>query len=145
MPRPTLSSHMKDMKTYSVLLTQTTEADLLAHMKSASQEYEARYEPYHDKLERILETESAHNPYRKHKWRESRPTRKYQHKWAWNDWGIDDDEEMANYYWLGRVRNDMIRCDREFKWSENPLLSQWANDFLYQMEKCMESIRANED
>ena len=144
MPRPVLATHLKECKTISVLLTKTTEADLLKHFQTAFEKYEDHWRPYYDKLERIVQDQYDHNPYRKANWRKCSPDRKYAKGWEWNDWHVDDEASMERYYWMSAIRSDLRRCDSEFKWSEKEE-HKWVGEFEYLIKKCLDSLRSNEE
>ena len=145
MPRQSLPSHLKNLKTYGVLLTQTTEEDLLKHLQEASKRYESHWQGYYDKLNGIVQDLHDRNPYRKHNWRKGSPERRYKNGWEWNDFAVDDDDKMKAYYWIFDIRHDLKRCGDEFKWGEkDDEIGQWYRDFEYQVGRLISNLHETE-
>lgn len=139
MPRPTLPSILKNCDTYEVLLTKTTEEDLLKHFKSASEEYEAKWRSYYDRLDTITAQQYHSNPYTNHNWRKGSPERKFAKGYEW--YRCDDE----SYEWLYAIRNDLRRCEREFKWSQQEELKEWYGNFDYLIDKCLGLLRSTQE
>lgn len=131
MPRPTLPSHLKNTKTYEVLLTQTTEEDLLKHFQEASETYEARWRFYYDRLDMLVQQHFNHNVYRKHNWRKGFPKRMIRggYEWIHND-------DYEGYSWLWDIFHDLRRCDLEFKWNQQ----EWFVEFYGLVDKRLDML-----
>lgn len=145
MPRASLHPRMKNCESYDVNITQTTEEDLLNHLKKASEEYEERWQAHYDKLHLVVERQHDHNPYRKCNWRKGSPERKYEKGWEWNQWHHEDTAGRDHYHWLFRIRHDLVLCNREFKWSDNKELEKWYSEFDYFTERCLNTINSTEE
>lgn len=141
MPRASLPSHLKNLRTYSVLLTQTTEEDLLAHFRKASETYEEKNRPFYETLDKALQKQYAENPYRHANWRKCSPPRRFAKGHEWLQIDLDNDKDYDKYQWLAYVGRDLHWCNLEFKWSEAPETAKWYGDFLYLMERCRTMMR----
>ena len=138
MPRPSLPSHLQRMTTYDVLLTQTTEEDLKNHFQASVLEYEARWKPYADELERCVSDAFTHNPYLGRSWRKSGPTRLYPKGHEWNRMDSSNDAEVKKYFWIYEFAFDFRRCINEFKWEQ-------FEDDLHMISRCLDTMKSGED
>lgn len=127
MPRPTLPTHFKDMRTYSVQLTKTTEEDLKEHMKSSCERYEMVVREEIDEQNRILRILTDTNPYSNSKWRKGRPERIYERGY---DRRSVREEDLPQREWVVYLAREFGWCMREFKWED-----EWAIDFAYTIER----------
>jgi hypothetical protein len=141
MPRVSLPSHLKNLRTYTVLLTQTTEQDLLDHFRKASETYEEKNRPFYEMLDKALQAQYAENPYRRHNWRKGSAQRKFAKGHEWLQIDLENDTEYNKREWLLYVGRDLHWCNLEFKWSEKPETSTWYGDFVYRMEQCRTTMR----
>ena len=138
MPRTSLPSHLSRCTTYEVLLTKTTEEDLLAHFKSAFETYEARWKPYAEELERCVADAFAHNPYLGRSWRKGGPTRLYPKGHEWNRMDPNNEAEIQKYHWIWEFAFDLHRCMREFNWKEMDQQDEFVS-------KCLDEIKSGQD
>lgn len=133
MPRVSLPSHFKNLRTYNVLLTQTTEDDLLDHFRRVSETYSYQDREFHNELFSIIEAQHSVNPYRSHNWRRGTPERRYKNGWEWIS--MDDEKKYEAYQRLVWFGFDFKKCDDEFHWTTNPETAVWAEGFLRQTEQ----------
>lgn len=129
MPRASLPSYLKRLTTYDVLLTQTTEEELLTHFENESKTFEERWKPFADALSCAIEKLYDNNPYIGHNWRRGPPDRLYNKGIGWFEL---NDETFEKYSRLSSLRNDMAICEKEFKWSQK---HDWVSGFLYLLEQ----------
>lgn len=141
MPRVSLPSHLKNLRTYTVLLTQTTEQDLLEHFRKASETYDERNKPFYEMLDKALQKQYAENPYRSANWRKCAPPRRFAKGHEWLQINLENDTEYEKREWLLYVARDLHWCNLEFKWAENPETAKWHGDFVYLMERCKTTMR----
>jgi plasmid stabilization system protein ParE len=138
MPRTLLPSSLKNLRSYEVLVTQTTEDDLRRHFQSWSERFESVWSKYYHEVLACIEGLSE-NPYLGRSWRNKSPERLYEkgHEWL-NETNID-------IYWkIWEVRRDLQICDMELKWSTKQETAEWYADFLYTMKQCSSYIRSAE-
>lgn len=138
MPRPCLSTHLKNCKTFEVLLTKTTEEELLAHFASAYAVYEDRWRPYHERVDECVKQNYEDNPYRQLNWRKGTPKRKYTKGWEWQ---VLTPDNVENYAWLTSIRGDLLRCSQEFTWNTT---QPWTVEFEARMQRCTDTLTYNE-
>jgi len=135
MPRPTLPTHFKDMRTYPVQLTKTTEEQLKEHMLHASETYDEKVKVLLDEQRRMLDILAYENPYMSHSWRKGSPERRFKH-------GYDalklSEDKVDQDMWCYNIARDFEMCVKEFKWND-----EWVHDFRYKIEQTRETMREN--
>lgn len=136
MPRTSLPTHFKEMRTYPVQLTKTTEEDLKSHMKSMCESYQAKVQPELNEQSRILNLLThENNPYKNHKWRKGHPERRFKSGFDQNN---ITEEKADQLYASLNVERDFRMCLREFKWTDD-----WVVEFNRRVDDTRDRIRRN--
>lgn len=121
MPRPSLPSSLKILKTFDVALTKTTQEELWSHFVDAFSWYRKRAYYLIEKIEALGEDIDADNPFSKCSWRNtssisSYPSRKYESETPYD---VFDDAEAERYNYLFKIRSDLERCGRLLGWADD--------------------------
>jgi Tfp pilus assembly major pilin PilA len=116
MPRATLPTCVKNLRTIEVFLTKTTEEILWAHFQKLLENWEERADAYSAQLDALSQKYYDTNPYENYTindWRNNRPKLKYKNaKYSW----IEDDDDYTN---LNDIKHDVMRCVRAFpEWEQ---------------------------
>lgn len=125
MPRVTLPSSLKNLKTYEVLLTQTTEADLRSHFNGLFALFEAGKDKYMKRISDVVGMFLDENPYANRDWKKHTPTRHYKESFAWFG---ENEDEMTEYFSFSNLFADLNRIAKHYEWEE-------LDDMKYEMEK----------
>ena len=144
MPRHALPSHLKNLKTYDVVLTQTSEDDLYDHFVSKSQNYEPLVQSFRTDLSAALEDIRDVNPYLNHNWRKGAPDRVYPTGCEWMNVDIESERYLDKFWFLSRLQQDFLICNKEFKWSSNVNKEEFCNEFEFMMYRCIEQIKSDQ-
>lgn len=116
MPRSTLPNVLSKMETMEVLITQTTEEEILEHMKKEVVGLEDSINMYKKHLNDLVNKYFYTNPYDKYDiqdWRNNRPIRKYKHDSL--RWLTEQGEDfMTGFFHMLKVINDVKRCVKAF-------------------------------
>lgn len=137
MPRPTLASNLKNLRTYEVLVTQTTEDDLWSHFCKEFETFDSRIYKYYSRLSDAVDYYVRKNPYAKFNWKNGPPQRKFK---DFMDWFGDNEAEITEYFRLGYLINDLRLCDKEFGWSSDDELCPQYYDMFNEAEKYQHMI-----
>lgn len=133
MPRESLPTHFKDMRTLVVQVTKTTEEELKDHFKKISEVYVSRSEPFYKKLRSAMESLTEDCPYTKHNWRKGLAKRLYEKGHEWNR--MHEETEMNAYAWLFYVKKDLLWCIEEFTWTD-----EWVNTLIREVDRFREML-----
>ena len=144
MPRHTLPSHLKNLKTYDVALTQTSEDDLYDHFVSKCQNYESLVQSFRTDLSAALEDIRDVNPYLNHNWRKGAPDRVYPTGCEWMNVDIESERYLDKFWFLSRLQQDFLICNKEFKWSSNVNKEEFCNEFEFMMYRYIEQIKSDQ-
>jgi hypothetical protein len=137
MPRASLPSALKVLKSFAVVLTKTTQEEIWEHFVDAFSWYRKRAYYLIEKIEALSEEIDAQNPFSKCSWRNtssisSYPTRKYENETPYE---IFDDAECERYNYLFKIKSDLQRCGRILKWNEDEEYKQQFAEFTYITEE----------
>lgn len=136
MPRASLPSSLKQLYTYPVLLTKTTEEELLKYFEEESQTFEERWKPFQTILTDAINELHRDNPYRRHNWRRGIPKRMFPQGHI----PTQSEEELERYEKITFLGFDLKRCDTAFHWSDT---HEWVRDFLYKLESLRQQQNDN--
>lgn len=135
MPRVTLPSSLKNLKTYEVLLTQTTEADLRSHFKGLFALFEAGKDKYTKRISDVVGMFLDENPYANKDWKKRSPTRHYKESFAWFG---ENDAEMQEYFSFSNLFSDLNTIVRHYEWEE-------LDDMKFELEKFSTHISSGQN
>jgi len=140
MPRESLPSHLKSIKTMEVQLTKTTEEDLWKHFLHRFSNIEDEYKFIHDRLDKAIEYLYNKNPYYRHNFRKNRcPDRIYGcMEWLNSNIESSDYEKFWNYYDL---RSDLKRCNGEFKWIDDETKGGEYSSMMYVIDRLLDQTK----
>lgn len=129
MPRQSLPAELKNLSTYDVCLTQTTEEDLYKHFNTNVYEYLEMYEKNVKAYDRHIQRIYEKNPYTEYNWRNKYPTRKYEKGIL----SFKTEEETDIYFrYTYEIWRDLRLCNHAFGWSNQ---HEWVDDVLETAEK----------
>lgn len=130
-----MPTYFKDMGSYPVLLTKTTEEELKEHFKKASELYMERIQPDIDEQRRLLKMLYNENPYKQRNWRKGKPERLYEN-------GFDrhqlKEEDAKGREWKACLWRDFRWCIDVYEWKED-----WVVPFDQMMRKAHEIYKNN--
>ena len=142
MPRPSLPSSMKNLYTYSVVLTQTTEEDLYKHFEKDCEKCLEYYKNYVKELDALVNYVFHNNEYKVYSdkyWRKQSPERKYKNGIVIlksrdeRDQDIHKSKIDKEFRSTFEIWRDLMMCDEEFEWSKK---YKWVETMLYEVQKC---------
>ena len=137
MPRPTMPTYFKNMESYSVQLTKTSEEDLKEHFCKSSERYTAKVEADIDEQRRLLKMLYNENPYNQKNWRKGSPERLYKD-------GFDKkslrDEKANELKWQLDIQRDFKWAMDVYKWEED-----WAVELMQFIYRSTERYKSNFD
>lgn len=116
MPRKSLPPMVKELMTYNVCLTSTTEEQLWEHFCKSVDLFEEQMRRITDQLDSICSDIYEYNPYTKYDWRRGKPSRKY---WDISEIHIMADDELEQYRRNIGFRFDLKRCNSAFEWEKD--------------------------
>ena len=137
MPRKSLCSEMKNMRSMKVSLTQTTEAEICEHLEAEYKELEplmVEMKAEQEKMINLVFNHKTNNPYSLMSWRKGSPTRLKFSQW-YGDYDKNGDKWLEAEMRVYALRDDIKLCDSVFKWSENTDMS----DILFQTQKYIDN------
>jgi len=140
MPRPTLASTLKNLRTIEVLLTQTTEEELWSHFCDSFKTFERNAQRY------TLEIEDAtryvmSNPYASCSWRHGDPPREFENELAWIRGDLET--EIKPFFYMRDFYTDLKICAKQLKWDADEEYSQQCREMLWACEKSKEQFRSD--
>jgi Asp-tRNA(Asn)/Glu-tRNA(Gln) amidotransferase C subunit len=124
MPRVSLPSTLKHLRSYEVLLTQTTESDLRSHYLKLYNQFELNKEKYKTRLMTVYNRFLDENPYLNKDWKKNIPSRHYKDFLYWFG---EDDSEMQEYFNFTILCNDLKTLSKNLNWEE-------LDEMLFQVE-----------
>lgn len=130
MPRVSLPSTLKSLKTYDVLLTQTTEDDLRSHFKIAFELFESGKSKYTTRISDVVGMFLESNPYVERDWKKHVPTRHYKETFAWFG---ENENEMQEYFNFSSLLSDLNVISRHYEWEE-------LDDMKFEVQKFTDHI-----
>lgn len=136
MPRPSLPASLKALRTFSVVLTKTTQEELWLHFVDAFSWYSKRAYYLINKIEEIDTEIVCANPFSKCSWRNTSlisayPTRKYADE---SPHSVFDEAECSRYEYLIHIHNDLDRCGRILGWKDDEEYAPTFAEFIAQAE-----------
>jgi len=150
MPRTTLPRITANMMTMEVLITQTKEETIRAHLEAKQEWFEETLEVYRKHLSKLVDAFANSDPYAKYTiedWRAQRPSMK--HKRDKMRWITDYGEQFTDTYTeMLKFKNDYRLCFKAF-----PEWEDWLLDTVMLIERTTldtdellmyESLRYNE-
>ena len=136
MPRSSLPSHLKNMQTMEVLLTQTTEDEVRSHIKNLFLAFENSKDKYTKRISSVVTYFSDKNPYLNHNWKKGKPNRLHKEVGSW--FGTDENERQE-YSKYNSLNKDILLISKNFDWEE-------LDDMKFEFEKFNSHIHtAQED
>ena len=147
MPRVSLPSTLKNLQTYEVLLTKTTESDIRSHFKEAYATFEQKIEKYKKRIYDAVGIFIDGNPYANKDWKVRPPTRHYKESLYWFG---DDEVELREYMNMSILLADLKRLEKHFDWEELEEMVFEAESFINYMTtgqndlKTWEELRFNQ-
>ena len=142
MPRVSLPSSLKKLKTYEVMLTQTTEADLRSHCQSFFANFEAKQHKYMSRISNAVGMFLDGNPYEDRDWKKHTPIRHYKDLLTWFG---DDEEEMQEYIAFLMFLSDVNIFAKHFQWEELDDVKFEVETFMTYMSSGQEDLRKLEE
>ena len=139
MPRPTLAPTLKNLRTTSVLLTQTTEEELWSHFTTNFKRFEETADRFMAELEDALRYVKL-NPYASCSWRREPPKREFDGELSWIRGDLD--VEFKAYFYMYDFFADLRMCDRHLKWSADEEYGQRCQEMLWYCERKQEEFRS---
>lgn len=133
MPRLSLPTQLKSLKSYEVLLTQTQEDELLDFYTGRITWFHAIKEKYTQNIANVLNMFMDENPYSDHNWKKREPTRYYNEPFIW----LANDDEITEYFKIGSLIHDLTIIAKTFEW-EN------IKDWLFELEKFQRGISSDQ-
>ena len=130
MPRLSLPSTLKQLQSYEVLVTQTTEEELKSYFNTYFSVFQSESRKYTNRIDAVLSTFIDGNPYANHNWKKGKPSRYYNEPFAW--FGTDD-IEMVEYSKFCRFCHDVKILIKEYDWEE-------LNEMEFECEKFITQI-----
>jgi hypothetical protein len=127
MPRVSLPSSIKNLKTFEVLLTQTTEAHLRSHCETFFANFEATREKYMSRISDAVGIFLDGNPYTEKDWKKREPTRHYKDLITWFG---EDEADVQEYLSFQFFLSDLNLLSKNFQWEE-------LEDMKYEVERFM--------
>jgi hypothetical protein len=125
------------MRTYDVLVTQTTEDDLWSHFCKEFETFDSKIYKYYARLSDAVHYFVRKNPYLTFNWKDGPPKRKFK---DFMDWFGDNENEITDYFRLSYLINDLRLCDKEFGWSSDEEYSSQYYDMFNEAEKYQHMI-----
>jgi len=147
MPRVTLPSTLKNLQTYEVLLTKTTESDIRSHFKESYASFEQKIEKYKKRIYDAVGVFIDGNPYANKDWKVRPPTRHYKESLYWFG---DNEVELHEYMNMSTLLADLKRLEKHFDWEELQEMVFEAESFINYMTtgqndlKTWEELRFNQ-
>jgi hypothetical protein len=135
MPRNSLHPQLKSLKTYEVLVTQTTEDEIRFHIKSIFDGFELAKDKYTSRASKGVGELLDNNPYLEKDWKKGTPTRHYKER---SHWFGDNEFEMEEYMKFGLINHDVIVISKVYEWEE---LEDMKNTF----KRYYEAIKSYEE
>jgi len=132
MPRVALHSALKNLRTYEVLLTETTQEELWEHFSRFFSTYKERFSVYIDMV-----TEKDHeiyckNPFLRNHWRNGSPEMLYQDKHP-APFLLDTEDGFENYDRFRLAMRDLEYCMKYLHWNDDEeykaLCKQWVEEY----------------
>ena len=130
MPRVSLPSTLKNLKTYDVLLTQTTEDDLRSYFKGTFELFEIGKDKYIKRISDVVGMFLDTNPYAERDWKKHVPTRHYKETFAWFG---DNESEIQEYFNFSSLLSDLNVIIRHYEWEE-------LDDMKFEVQKFTDHI-----
>jgi len=135
MPRHTLDSWVRKLKTMTVLLTKNTEEDIYNHMVKMYEKAEELFEKYEMKYDNIMKEfdNEENHMYAKYNWRQGDPSRFWLNnaeRWYLVDVNEDEKETVLRDFFLVTydIWADFMICDKYANhWNEEK--SEWKDMF----------------
>ena len=121
MPRASLPSGLKNIKSFEVLLTQTTVEDVWNTLLGKFKQYEKKFDSFMMKASNQFGELLDHNPYED----VSRIERNLEYSWL-------DENNASDFFAIGVLYRDFMLCDKLLMWNEN---KPDFNDVIYQLER----------
>jgi len=137
MPRPSLPPSLKNLSTYSVVLTQTTEEDLWKHFVNSLPDYEGKMDAYYSRICDVVDNIHHNNPYENSKWRRGYVEKKYQ---TFTDWFGTNEDDMRQYLDLRAFKHEFKRCVDVFEWDKDEEKRKVLNQMLYDYTRPIDRI-----
>jgi hypothetical protein len=113
MPRVSLPSTLKSLKTYEVLVTQTNESELRLHFESLYAIFELKKDKYMNRIRDAVGLFLDENPYAGKDWKKHQPTRHYKEIFTWFG---EDENELQEYHSFSQFYSDVILMHKHFEW-----------------------------
>ena len=140
MPRPTLASTLKNLRTFTVLLTQTTEEELWSHFCESFNTFERNAQRYTDEIEDALRYVKL-NPYASCSWRHGEPPHEFQSEVSWIRGDLD--KEIKPFFYMRDYYTDLKICAKQLKWETDEEYGQQCREMLWACEKSKEQFRSD--
>jgi hypothetical protein len=142
MPRPSLPSSLKNLDTINVLLTQTTEEQLWAHVKTFFPKWEAKQEEWIEAV-RAASHQISKDTFAKCSWRKKEPKLYYAKPCLSNICHMTE-EEQEEYGLMSFFFFDLHKLKRQLEWDkeEHPYSSEF-NVMLGTMEHLGNILKAS--
>ena len=135
MPRSSLPSHLKNMQTMEVLLTQTTEDEVRSHIKNLFLAFENSKDKYTKRISSVVTYFSDKNPYLNHNWKKGKPNRLHKEVGSW--FGTDENERQE-YSKYNSLNKDILLISKNFDWEE-------LDDMKFEFEKFNSHIHTSQE
>jgi hypothetical protein len=144
MPRAVVPSTLKNLKTYTVLVTQTTEEEIWSHMQSQYKIYTKNTDRIKSILDAILDQLYDSNPYQECSWRHESPQHYY------------SKDEMMHYLYKTEnetqelstnldIIGDLAKCNRAFKWEQDEEYGDEYRDMDFEIDQNRLNIISKQD
>jgi hypothetical protein len=127
MPRVSLPSSIKNLKTFEVLLTQTTEDHLRSHCQTFFANFEAKKDKYMSRISDAVGIFLDGNPYTDRNWKKHEPTRHYKDMITWFG---EDEADVQEYMGFQFFLSDLNLIAKNFNWEE-------LDDMKWEVERFM--------
>ena len=127
MPRVSLPSSIKNLKTFEVMLTQTTEDHLRSHCETFFANFEAKKDKYTSRISDAVGIFIDGNPYTDKDWKKREPTRHYKDLVTWFG---EDEADVQEYLSFQFFLSDLNLLAKNFKWDE-------LEDMKFEVERFM--------
>jgi hypothetical protein len=140
MPRPTLASTLKNLRTFTVLLTQTTEEELWSHFCDGFKIFERNAQRYTLEIEDAIRYVML-NPYATCSWRHGEPPHEFEGELSWIRGNLD--EEIKPFFYMRDFYTDLKTCAKQLKWETDEEYGQQCREMLWACEKSKEQFRSD--
>ena len=135
MPRVSLPSSLKHLKTFQVILSETNEDELRSHFNTLFNIFEAKKYVYENRVSMAVNVFLDGNPYLKNDWKKGKPKRPFKESLAWFG---ENEAEIAEYMGFNQLLSDLITIKKNYNWDD-------LDNMIFELEKFTNYMRTNQN